>query len=171
MAAEGHCRAKDVQDLPPSDFALHLYHTAKFHLGELFGAVDEVQFHAKLEHFQQQPLETAQAERSWFTTYLLLLAFGKAFLATRRGSTDLPGSQYAARAMSLLPDPAQMHDSSIPSIETLILVALYFQSIDMRSSAYQYIGQALRLCFIEGIHQHIPDDIVNPQFSNRCNSL
>lgn len=154
----------DLKGLPPKDYALHLYNNCKFHFGELFGIVDEAPFLVRLEAFYQDGLHVAQTERLWFCSYLLLLAFGKAFLASGH-------HVFAARAMALIPDPAYMHDAGIAGIELLALVALYFQSIDMRSTCYQYIGQATRLAYIEGIHTHIPDDVVSPEFASRCNTL
>ncbi|KAJ4300059.1 hypothetical protein N0V90_005308 [Kalmusia sp. IMI 367209] len=154
----------DLKGLPPKDYALHLYNTCKYHFGELFGIVDEASFLVHFEAFHQDGLPVAQQERLWFCSYLLLMAFGKAFLASNHIS-------FSTRAMALLPDPAYMHDAGIPGIELLALVALYFQSIDMRSTCYQYIGQALRLAFLEGIHTHVPDDVINPEFASRCNIL
>ncbi|KAF2440812.1 hypothetical protein P171DRAFT_488407 [Karstenula rhodostoma CBS 690.94] len=154
----------DLKVLPPKDYALHLYNTCRFHFGELFGIVDEASFFVHFEAFHKDGLRVAQRERLWFCSYLLLMAFGKAFLASSHIS-------FATRAMALLPDPTHMHDAGIPGIELLALVALYFQSIDMRSTCYQYIGQALRLAFLEGIHTHVPDDVVSPAFASRCNML
>ena len=156
--------SSDLRGLPPKDYALHLFNTCRFHFGELFGIVDEARFLVLFESFHRDGLRVAQKERLWFCSYLLLMAFGKAFLA----SSHHP---FASRAMALLPDPAYMHDAGLPGIELLALVALYFQSIDMRSTSYQYIGQALRLAYLEGIHTHVPDDVVSPEFASRCNLL
>lgn len=133
----------DLRDLPAADYTLYLYSSVKFHLGELFGMVDDLSFLELLQRFQTDQQGTASANRLWFVQYLLVIAFGKAFLGhTSAGARSLagpPGSDYAARAMSLMPDAAQMHDEALPAIEALALAALYFQAIDMRAVAYQYV--------------------------------
>ncbi|KAI1452453.1 hypothetical protein F4805DRAFT_447319 [Annulohypoxylon moriforme] len=160
----------DLKNLPAADYALYLYNTAKFHLAELFSIVDEPFFLAQFERFHKNPWETAQTQRLWFIEYLLFLAYGQAFLASGPWFNSPPGSHLAARALSLLPDPAYMHEENVRSIEVLVLVALYLQSIDMRAAAYQYIGQALRLAYIEGIYFQVPDDVIDPEFAMRCNN-
>jgi proline utilization trans-activator len=139
-------------------------------LGELFGVIDEPFFLAQFDRFHRSPFETAQANRLWFVEYLLVLAFGKAFLSTGHRKDAPSGSQLATRAMALLPDPAKLNEEPMRSVEVLALVALYLQSIDMRVSAFQYIGQALRTAYVEGIHCQVPDDVINPEFANRCNN-
>ncbi|KAI1503172.1 hypothetical protein F5X99DRAFT_117257 [Biscogniauxia marginata] len=161
----------DLKNLPAMDYALYLYNTAKFHLAELFGMVDEAFFLAQFDSFHKSPWETAQAQRLWFIEYLLFLAYGQAFLASGPWFNAPPGSHLAARAIALLPDPAHMHEEPMRSIEVLALVALYLQSIDMRAAAYQYIGQALRLAYIEGIYFQVPDDVINTDFAIRCNTV
>ena len=163
--------ASDLKNLPAMDYALYLYNTVKFHLGELFGVIDEANFLVQFDRFHANPMETARSQRLWFTEYLLILAYGKAFLASGHWANGLPGTEFAERAMALLPDPALIHDESMLGIEVLALVALYFQSIDMRVAAYQYIGQALRLAYVEGIHRQVSDDVISPDFAKRCNNM
>lgn len=79
---KGAVDSSDLEGLPPKDYALHLYSICKFHFGELFGIVDEVEFLAHLEDFYAGGLRVAQTERLWFCSYLLLLEFGKAFLTS-----------------------------------------------------------------------------------------
>lgn len=190
-------------DLPAADYALYLYSSVKFHLGELFGMVDDLTFSDLLHRFDTDQEGTASANHLWFVQYLLIIAFGKAFLEHSSPGVvpdqGPPGSNYAARAMSLMPDAAQMHDEALPAVEALALAALYFQAIDMRAVAYQYvrspwhyclevtstwhemdfssstpqIGQAIRLSHVEGIHRQIDDDAdaINAAFATRCNSL
>lgn len=144
----------DVKGLPASEYTSYLYSTVQFHLGDLWGIVNENHFMSHFKQFQDYPFETAKNHRLWFVEYLLVLAFGKAFLNHPGQSTNAapPGSEYAARAMSLMPDVAEMHDEGILAVEVLSLAALYFQSIDMRISAYQLVcgtflvTQVLRGC-------------------------
>lgn len=119
-----------------------LYNTVKFRLGELFGIVDEKNFLRIFEEFHQNPLETAQTHLLWFIKYLMVIAFGKALISYPNPTALSPsGSDLAARALSLLPDVAFLQDErpALLAIEVCALVALYFQSVDMRSPAYQYV--------------------------------
>ncbi|KAH7141759.1 hypothetical protein EDB81DRAFT_797575 [Dactylonectria macrodidyma] len=161
----------DISDLPPPDYALYLFHTVKFHFGPLFQIVDEPVFLFRLKQFESNSLELVQTHRLWFVEYLLVLAFGEA-LTSKKGPSPTPaGSGFAARAMALMPDFAQLHDEGLLSIEILALAALYFHSIDMRVSAFQYIGQALRLCIVEGIHREIVEHTLGDEVAHRCKSL
>lgn len=103
--------------------------------------IHEKHFMEQFELFQSNPLDTACNNRLWFIQYLFVIAFGKAFLAQPGQGTlaSPPGSEYAARAMALLPDVSQLHDASLLAIEVLTLVALYFQSIDQRVVAYSFV--------------------------------
>ena len=129
----------DLTNLPAADYARYLYDSVKFRLGELFGIVDEVNFMSNFERFHCDQSQIARTERLWFVEYLLILAYGKALLS-HPDRSSVPGSDIAARAMALLPDAAQLHEAGPHAIEVLALVALYFQSIDMRATAYQYVS-------------------------------
>lgn len=112
--------------------------------------VDDLTFSDLLHRFDTDQEGTASANRLWFVQYLLIIAFGKAFLEHSSPGVvpdqGPPGSNYAARAMSLMPDAAQMHDEALPAIEALALAALYFQAIDMRAVAYQYVRLSRHYC-------------------------
>ncbi|CAG7996161.1 unnamed protein product [Penicillium salamii] len=166
--------ASDLAKLPPVDHALMLYNIVKFRLGELFGIVDEKSFLKLFDEFHRCPLKTAQMHPLWFIKYLMILAFGKALTSYPTPTAIAPsGSDLAARALSLLPDVAFLQDErpALLAIEVLALIALYFQSIDMRSPAYQYIGQALRLAFHDGLHRRVSEDIMDPDVTDRCSNV
>ena len=134
--------AGDLLGLPPTDHALLLYNNVRFRLCDLSSIVDETAFLQRFDEFQQQPLSTAQTHRLWFVEYLMVLAFGKAFTSSpRQTNTTPPGADFAVRALALLPNVAFMQDErpALLAIEVLSLIALYFQSIDMRSPAYQFV--------------------------------
>ncbi|KAH8879811.1 fungal-specific transcription factor domain-containing protein [Thozetella sp. PMI_491] len=165
----GHDEDPDVTNLPPLDYALFMFNTVKFYLGTVFYLVDEASYLRNLHELYQDAPAKAKSCRLWYAQYLLFLAFGKAF--TVNGScTDGPaGHQYALRAMSLLPDLSALNVDRMLSIQALTLAAVYLQSIDMRISAYQHIGQALRICVVEGMHRHMPEEVVGADYSRRCN--
>ncbi|KAJ3941067.1 uncharacterized protein N0V96_008943 [Colletotrichum fioriniae] len=135
----------DVSNLPPLDYALFLFNTVKFYLGAVFYVIDEPSFLKNLHELYEDPAGKASSARLWYAQYLLVLAFGKAFVVNR-----------------LNPD-------TIPAIQALALAALYFQCLDMRLAAYQHIGQALRIGIVEGIYRHMPEEVVGREYSRRCN--
>ncbi|OGM39385.1 hypothetical protein ABOM_011804 [Aspergillus bombycis] len=161
----------DVTNIPPLDYALFLYNTAKYYLASLSFLIDETLYLQELHEFYLDPAAKAASRRSWFAQYLLVLAFGKAFITQRNPSGSPTGHQYASRAMALLPDLSGIHEDPLTSIQALSLAALYFQSIDMRKAAFQHIGQALRCCIIEGIHRHVPEELGGPELSQRCQAV
>ncbi|KAL2833299.1 fungal-specific transcription factor domain-containing protein [Aspergillus cavernicola] len=162
----------DITDLPPMDYGLYLVHTAHFYFGVLFYIIDEAAFIRDLHEFYTNPEERVASMRLWFAQYLLIIAFGKSFLAhNQRQNAPPDGHQYAARAISLMPDMSGMHADPLQCIQALTLAAIYFQSIDMRVAAFQHIGYALRVCIIEGIHRHVPEQLNGEEFSRRCKTI
>ncbi|OQD90523.1 hypothetical protein PENANT_c001G02884 [Penicillium antarcticum] len=162
----------DVTNLPPLDYALFLFNTVKFYFGFLSFMIDEPAYLRELHEFYKDPAAKATSSRPWYCQYLLVLAFGKAFLTQKNSSGAPPGHQYASRAMSLLPDlSGGIDDDPLSCIQALSLGAVYLQSIDMRRAAFQHIGQALRGCIIEGIHRHVPEEICGPELSQRCRTI
>ncbi|KAK1547891.1 hypothetical protein CPAR01_01858 [Colletotrichum paranaense] len=94
-----------------------------------------------------------------------------ALFLTSRAKKTLNGAYLAARALSLLPDVAFLQNKrpALLAIRVLALSALYLHAIDMRSSAYQYIGQAFRLALHDGLHRRMPKDVgpkLIAEFSN-----
>ncbi|KAK1846417.1 C6 transcription factor [Colletotrichum chrysophilum] len=160
----------DVSNLPPFDYAMFLFNTAKFYLGAVFYLIDEKLFMKNLHEFYDDPAAKASSSRLWYAQYLLILAFGKAFVVSQSSSHTGPaGVQYATRAMSLLPDLSGLEPDTISSIQALALAAVYFQCLDMRLAAFQHIGQALRISIVEGIYRHMPEEVVGVEHSRRCN--
>ncbi|RDW74104.1 hypothetical protein BP5796_07546 [Coleophoma crateriformis] len=161
----------DISDLPSFDYSLYLFNAVKFYLGQLFNIIDEESFMQSLNEFYEDAATKSRLSRTWYCQYLLVLAFGKAFVVTPETPSSPAGSKYAARAMGMLPDLTDIRDEPLLAIEVLCLAALYFESIDMRVAAYQHIGQALRICFIEGIHREVSEGAVGSKVSQRCSTV
>ena len=132
-------KTPDVSGLPSLDYALYLFNTVKFNLGQLFRMIDEESFIKELSSFYENAPAKASSCRLWFAQYLLIIAFGKSFLVQYKAGTAPPGSEYAARAMTLLPDVRDMYGERILEIEVYCLAALYLQCLDMRITAFQYV--------------------------------
>ncbi|PKX93532.1 fungal specific transcription factor domain-containing protein [Aspergillus novofumigatus IBT 16806] len=146
----------------------------EFYFGHLFYIIDEPSYLHHLQELYRDPATKATSSRLWYAQYLLILAFGKAFVVQSSSQEGPSGSQYASRAMALLPDLPGIYCEPLDSIRALALAALYFQSIDMRVAAFQHastIGQALRVCIVQGIHRHMPEDVVGAEHSRFCNHV
>lgn len=130
----------DVTNLPPSDYALFLFNTVKFYFSFLSYIIDEAGFIRELHEFYNDPAAKAASSRAWYAQYLIILAFGKAFLVHRNPTGSPPGHQYASRAMCVLPDLSGMDSEPLACIQALGLAAVYFQAIDMRKAAYHHVS-------------------------------
>src|SRR6478735_7296658 len=130
----------DISNLPPSDYAYFLIQTARFYLGPLASLIDEAEFLQHFKELYQDASAKAASCKLWYAQYLLMIAFGKAFLGGKSVDGRPPGYQYAARAMPLMPELAGIALDPILSAQALTLAAIYFQSIDMRVAAYQHVS-------------------------------
>ncbi|PYI07533.1 hypothetical protein BO78DRAFT_443093, partial [Aspergillus sclerotiicarbonarius CBS 121057] len=161
----------DLADLPSLDYALHLFNVAKLHLGQTYRFLDEESFTARIFALYDDPkAEKATNSRMWFVQFLLILAFGKAFLSRPNGH-DTPGSKFFVRAMSNMPKSLSTGRDSVIVIEALALAALYLYSIDHRENAYMHIGQAVRIAQLEGLHTQLPDAEIGTITVARCQNL
>ncbi|KAI7220366.1 hypothetical protein KC333_g2381 [Hortaea werneckii] len=142
----------DETALPTADFAMFLINAVKFHCGQLYHLFDEEHF---MQHFRAHhagtKIDSADAEL-WYVHYLLILAFGKAFIIRSSKGRRPPGADLFVHAMKLLPDMTCLCTDPIQSIEVLCCAALYLQCVDLRNPAYNLIGQAMRLALELGLH-------------------
>lgn len=130
----------DLTRLPSFDYALYLVNTVKFHLGSIFHIFDEDHFMRNLHEFYEEGSAKVGVDRLWYTQYLTLLAFGKSLLHSNRSSGPPQGTEFFCRAMAVLPEMGALHEEPILAAEVLCLIALYFHCLDMRQTAYSYVG-------------------------------
>ncbi|KAL4952954.1 hypothetical protein BDW69DRAFT_195255 [Aspergillus filifer] len=162
----------DISNLPSIDHALYLFNTVKFHLGHNFRIVHEPEFVENVHRFYYgDAVKQACESRLWLVEFLLVLAFGNAFLAQGKSATGPPGAKYFVRAMSLMPDHTSLSRGGFVAIEALALTGLYLYSIDHRSSAHVYIGHAIRIAQMDGMHTQLPEDELGPEIVARCRNL
>lgn len=134
----------DISNLPSIDHALYLFNTVKFHLGHNFRLINEEEFVQQTHAFYYgDAVKQVKECRLWFVQFLLVLAFGNAFLfpghKNPNNANDPPGSKFFIRAMSLMPDHTSLSRGGFVAIEVLALTGLYLYSIDHRSSAHVYV--------------------------------
>ncbi|CAH0024860.1 unnamed protein product [Clonostachys rhizophaga] len=157
----------DISTLPHRDHALFLIGAAKFYLNNYLGLIDEPEFTKGVYDLYERPAEKANSSRTWYAHFLLVLAYGKAY-SKGDNSRGPPGSHYALRAMTMLPDMSGLYADPVLSVQTLTLASMWFQSVDMRIAAYYHISQAMRTCIMEGMHRHMPEQIVGAKQSKRA---
>ncbi|KNA95952.1 hypothetical protein FOXG_01324 [Fusarium oxysporum f. sp. lycopersici 4287] len=162
----------DVCGLPSLDYAIYLFHTFKFHLGQTYRLFDEVEFVNQIRDFYSDAQSKAEENRLWYVKFLLILAFGTAFLSSQPlPSKEPPGAKFFVRAMGLMPDHTALWKDSLFAIEVLAMVGLYLYSIDERESAHVYLGQAIRIAQLEGLHTQLPDNELGSETVTSCRDL
>lgn len=131
----------DLTGLPSAEDARYLFNTVKFHIGQVYRLLDEVDFITNMDEFygHSAPAEKVNECRLWYVQFLLILSLGKAFLSQSKNRTDPPGSKYFVRAMSLMPDHGCLWKDSLMAIDVLALAGLYLYSIDHRESGHIYV--------------------------------
>lgn len=130
----------DLTGLPSHDYAIYMLNTVQFHLGQLFRLFDEEEFLHNLHEFYADAATKVQESPLWYVQFLLVLAFGEAFLTPIRNTHIAPGwGKYFTRAMSLMPDISALWPEPILAIEVLTMIALYLHSVDLRDTAYCYV--------------------------------
>lgn len=130
----------ETSAVPTVDYALHLVNSVKFHCGQLFHLFEEDSFMRNLHDFYSEPKQDTTRTDLWYIHFLLILAFGKAFVTkTSRGKRP-PGANFFCKAIEILPDTSVLWKEPVESTEILCCIAMYFQCIDHRSSAYNYVS-------------------------------
>ncbi|KIV87188.1 hypothetical protein, variant 1 [Exophiala sideris] len=157
--------------LPSADFAIYLINAVKFHCGQLFHLFEEENFMQQFSLFQASPEQASQRPNLWYIHYLLILAFGKAFVGQGSRGRRPPGAELFVHAMRLLPDFAFYNAEPIESIQVLCCTALYLQCLDFRGAAYRIIGQALRMALENGMHTEMRSKKVDDSRVQRCRKV
>ncbi|KAB8248430.1 hypothetical protein BDV35DRAFT_403587 [Aspergillus flavus] len=163
----------DIHGLPSLDHALYLLNTVMFYMGQNYFLFEKKTFLAHLHEFYYgDALSKAMEYKLWFVQYLLVLAFGSAFvIQPTKNTREPPGAKYFIRAMSLMPEHSTLWKDSLLAIEVLGLAGLYLYSIDHRESAHVYLGQAIRIAQLEGMHTQLPEEELGIDTVTRCHNL
>ncbi|KAI0153863.1 hypothetical protein BJ166DRAFT_594992 [Pestalotiopsis sp. NC0098] len=150
----------EISDLPTQDHAIFLINSVKFHCGRLFYLFDEDIFMQKFALFHEDPHGFAQQDTLWYVHYLLILAFGRVFLARTKKSQQPVGIEMFVQAMKLMPDFTCYNADPIEEIQVLCCLALWLQ-----------IGQALRTALSRGMHTEMRSPILDEQYVERCRTV
>lgn len=92
--------------------------------------------------FYSDPMNQEAGSDLRYIQLLLILAFGKALVENNYQAKKPPGAEYFARALRLLPSTHALVQESILSTEVLCCIALYFQCLDYRHSAHNFVSPA-----------------------------
>ncbi|KAE8376622.1 hypothetical protein BDV26DRAFT_293960 [Aspergillus bertholletiae] len=161
----------DIPMAPPLDFSLYLINAVKFHAGQLFHLFDEETFMGGLYAFYENPEHQMAHSGMWYIHYLLILAFGKAFVVQRTQGNRPSGCEFFTKALQLLPDTTNLCRDPIVATEILCCIALYLQSLDCRNSAHNYIGQAARIAQAQGMHTNMSVEHLGDAIVQRCRRI
>nr|POF01397.1 putative transcriptional regulatory protein c3c7.04 [Quercus suber] len=157
----------DTTGLPTSDFAMFLINAVKFHCGQLFHVFDERNFMNHFKKFYEKPDNDHDRPILWYIHYLLILALGKAFMARTGTGRHPPGVDSFVQAMQLMPDIIFLCTDPLPAIEVLCCASIYLQCLDMRSAAWNLIGQAMRICLEQGMHIDASNYLLSDETTER----
>ncbi|KAB8076106.1 hypothetical protein BDV29DRAFT_200469 [Aspergillus leporis] len=161
----------DIPMAPPLDFSIYLINAVKFHAGQLFHLFDEETFMGGLYAFYENPEQQIATSGLWYIHYLLILAFGKAFVVQRNHGSRPSGCDFFTKALQLLPDPTHLSREPIIATEILCCIALYLQSLDFRNTAHNYIGQAVRIALAQGMHTDMSAEHLGEAVVQRCRRI
>ncbi|KAL4735368.1 hypothetical protein BDV11DRAFT_212023 [Aspergillus similis] len=157
--------------VPTLDYSIYLINAVKFHAGQLYHLFDEGTFMGGLYAFYEDPQQQMAIDGLWYIHYLVIVALGKALVVQRNRDTRPPGCEFFARALQLLPDTTHLAKDSIIGTEILCGVALYLQALDHRNSAYNFIGQAMRIALAQGMHTDMPVQHLGEALVQRCRKI
>jgi hypothetical protein len=128
----------DVPVVPTRDHTMYLINAVQFRCGQLYHLFEETDFMSSLQRFYSGEAEQ-MTNSLWYIHFLLILAFGKGFVQPKAQGKKPPGVGYFIRALQLLPDPSALYRDPMLGTEILCCIALYYQCVDYRTSAHNYV--------------------------------
>ncbi|KAF4458581.1 positive activator of transcription [Fusarium albosuccineum] len=159
--------------LPTQDFALYLINSVKFHCSWLFNLFEEDRFMEHFRLFHERPLEYSRVASLWYVHYLLVLAFGKAFVVQSTKSRRPPGGEFFMQAMKLMPDFTFFEADPVEQMQVLCCAALYLHCVDHLTQAYRLMSTALRLSLEHGMHTEMQSHTcaLDETYVQRCRTM
>ena len=128
----------DFPVVPTRDHTMYLINAVKFRCGQLYHLFEEDDFMNSLQQFYSGDGQS-MANSLWYIHFLLILAFGKGFVQPKAQGRKPPGVSYFVKALQLLPDPTALYRDPMLGTEILCCIALYYQCVDFRTSAHNYV--------------------------------
>lgn len=128
----------DAPVVPTRDHTMYLINAVQFRCGQLYHLFEENDFMSSLQQFYSGDGQDMM-NSLWYIHFLLILAFGKGFVQPKTQGKKPPGVGYFVRALQLLPDPSALYRDPMLGTEILCCIALYYQCVDYRTSAHNYV--------------------------------
>ncbi|KAF8855632.1 hypothetical protein BDZ45DRAFT_655029 [Acephala macrosclerotiorum] len=92
----------------------------------------------------------------WLCRLFTVFALGEIYTvrSSKPKGTTVPGTAFFLKALDYFQDLYE--EPTIEYIETLVLLSFYSTTLNRRNTAYTYIGLALRLSIVLGLHRKVP---------------
>ncbi len=123
------------------------------YIGTIFAFADRFRFRQLLDEVYDNQLKVADPSSCLaHAKFLVIMAFGQLYSINQQmGGGGLPGSEYFAAAVQLLPE---IHEhTSILFVETLCLIGYFMQNLNHRVAAFSYVGLAVRMAISLGLRE------------------
>ncbi|KXH69582.1 fungal specific transcription factor domain-containing protein, partial [Colletotrichum salicis] len=163
----------DNRLIPSHDYAIFLINAVKFHCGQMFHLFEEEEFMLHMQTFYaKSSTDRAEENSLWYIHFLVILAFGKSLIQRKTQGNNRPaGADFFVRALQLLPDVTALCKEPIMSTEILCSMAWYYQALDFRHAAHNFIGQAKSVAMNHGMHTDMPVMDLGPGLVQRCRKI
>ncbi|TKW49897.1 Proline utilization trans-activator, partial [Colletotrichum tanaceti] len=165
-------RTADSRLIPSHDYAVFLVNAVRFHCGQMFHLFEEDEFVAGMQGFYaKSSSDRAEEDGLWYIHFLVVLAFGKSLIQKKSHGKRPAGAEFFVRALQLLPDVTALCKQPILSTEVLCSMAWYYQALDFRHAAHNFIGQAKSVAMNHGMHTDMPVMELGPGLVQRCRKI
>lgn len=91
--------------------------------------------------YQQGSTTYEKSEELWFVEFLIVIAIAK-LVEGRSNEERPPGISEFLEALQRLPNVRQLRKEGALAVETLTLVAVYYQCCDRKENAYVYVSNS-----------------------------
>uniref|UniRef100_L2FIM9 Zn 2cys6 transcription factor n=1 Tax=Colletotrichum fructicola (strain Nara gc5) TaxID=1213859 RepID=L2FIM9_COLFN len=165
-------QALDSRFIPSIDYAIFLINAVKFHCGQMFHLFEVDEFMVNMQNFYaKSSADRAEDTSLWYIHFLVVLAFGKSLIQRKSEGKRPSGADFFVRALQLLPDVTALCKEPILSSEILCSIAWYYQALDFRHAAHNFIGQAKSMAMNHGMHTDMPIMELGPELVQRCRKI
>ncbi|KAI5917950.1 fungal-specific transcription factor domain-containing protein [Camillea tinctor] len=161
--------APDVYDLPPKERAIALCSESLDNATCLLRIVHKPSFYKVLDSLYEKPGEAfgRNDNRNLALAYSVMALGCMYNVPNDEGAETTPykasvdeALKYYGSARVLLQDITECRD--VTSLQALLFMILFIQSISNLSTCYGFVGIALRSALRMGLHRHLPNVQLNP---------
>lgn len=127
--------------------------------------LNQSQIFSKLEHYvHMDDAERTSIDTIQFVALIHLILALLAILGDSAPAVDdrIPGWARFEQASHLLAHAMWLSDGNLTTIQTMVIKCTFLLYAEKFNSAYETIGQAVRLCYLTGLHNQKVDDDCSP---------